>query len=73
MQDVSPTKADQHHEHHHLGLDFKSPFKFFMSKEITSRTCGIPHVDSMELLIKKQHPVPPVKVIAAAPAREKSC
>jgi hypothetical protein len=45
-------------------FDLKKPFKFFMSKELTSRTCGIPHVDSMELLNKKQVPVPTNQLFA---------
>ena len=48
MQDINDFSA----------FDIKLPFKFFTSKEVTSRTCGIPHVDSMELLSKKQSPMP---------------
>jgi hypothetical protein len=57
-------------------LEFKFPFaRLFASKELTSRTCGIPHVDSMELLNKRQSQAPENKLVgntkqrASAPVR----
>jgi hypothetical protein len=56
MEHVSTEDSHQTTNHptsHHK--DIKSLFKHFLPREVNARTCGLPHVDSMELLNKKGH------------------